>query len=165
MICTNLLTATTPYWTASVRQCTLCWLDRSMQSGVRSILDAEDLTGILWVWCLQSLKCLCSLIYAHLWSAEINIACKIETTYHVSMRLVLGISDFINRGIHTVSKFETVVSQIQKNEQDIDSKLQSMVMANLLKFPVPDKSNDLPGKTKRIIIYWIFQNSNLFSLT
>uniref|UniRef100_A0A4W6G9Y8 Dynein axonemal heavy chain 10 n=1 Tax=Lates calcarifer TaxID=8187 RepID=A0A4W6G9Y8_LATCA len=57
----------------------------------------------------------------------------------------LGISDFIIRGTQAVSKFESVVSQIQKNERDIDSKLQSMVMSNLLKFPVPDKSNDLPG--------------------
>ncbi|XP_044053526.1 dynein axonemal heavy chain 10 isoform X1 [Siniperca chuatsi] len=57
----------------------------------------------------------------------------------------LGIAEFINRGIQAVSKFESVVNQIQKNERDIDSKLQSMVMANLLKFPVPDKSNDLPG--------------------
>ncbi|XP_031164939.2 dynein heavy chain 10, axonemal [Sander lucioperca] len=57
----------------------------------------------------------------------------------------LGIADFINRGIKAVSKLELVVNQIQKNERDIESKLQSMVMANLLKFPVPDKSNDLPG--------------------
>lgn len=61
------------------------------------------------------------------------------------MCLVLGIADFINRGIKAVSKLELVVNQIQKNERDIESKLQSMVMANLLKFPVPDKSNDLPG--------------------
>ncbi|KAL7391500.1 hypothetical protein ABVT39_010104 [Epinephelus coioides] len=57
----------------------------------------------------------------------------------------LGIADFINRGMQAVAKFELVVSQIQKNERDIESKLQSMVMANLLKFPVPEKSNDLPG--------------------
>lgn len=70
--------------------------------------------------------------------------------------LVLGISDFINRSIQAVSKFESVVSQIQKNERDIDSKLQSMVMANLLKFPVPDKSNDLPGRTnRRMLFFWI----------
>lgn len=68
------------------------------------------------------------------------------------MRFVSGISDFINRGIHTVSKFESVVNQIQKNERDIDSKLQSMMIANLLKFPVPDKSNDLPGTTNRMIL-------------
>lgn len=79
--------------------------------------------------------------------------CKYETTYHVSICLVLGISNFISQGINTVSKFETVVSQIQKNEQDMDSKLQSIEMANLLKFPVPEKSNDLPGKTKRMISF------------
>nr|XP_046243361.1 dynein axonemal heavy chain 10 [Scatophagus argus] len=57
----------------------------------------------------------------------------------------LGIPDFISRGIQTVSKFESVVNQIQKKEKDIDSKLQSVVMANLLKIPVPDNSNVLPG--------------------
>ncbi|XP_042277329.1 dynein axonemal heavy chain 10 isoform X2 [Thunnus maccoyii] len=57
----------------------------------------------------------------------------------------LGITDFINRGMQAVSKFESVVSQIVKNERDIDFKLQSMMMANLLKCPAPDKSKDLPG--------------------
>ncbi|XP_054466216.1 dynein axonemal heavy chain 10 [Anoplopoma fimbria] len=57
----------------------------------------------------------------------------------------LGISDFIDRGTRAISKFELVVNQVQKNERDIDSKLQSMVTANLLKFQVPDKSNDLPS--------------------
>ncbi|XP_037633762.1 dynein heavy chain 10, axonemal [Sebastes umbrosus] len=57
----------------------------------------------------------------------------------------LGITDFIDRGVQAVSKFESVVSQVQKNERDIESKLQSMVTANLLKCPVPDRSNDLPS--------------------
>uniref|UniRef100_A0A3B4UD57 Dynein axonemal heavy chain 10 n=1 Tax=Seriola dumerili TaxID=41447 RepID=A0A3B4UD57_SERDU len=57
----------------------------------------------------------------------------------------LGIPDFIIRGAQTVSKFESVVNQIQKNERDIDLKLQSIAMANLLKFPVPEKKKDLPG--------------------
>ncbi|TKS80370.1 Dynein heavy chain 10, axonemal [Collichthys lucidus] len=57
----------------------------------------------------------------------------------------LSIQDFINRGTQAVSKFESVVNKIQNNERDIESKLQSIEMANLLKFPVPDKSNDLPA--------------------
>ncbi|XP_058491324.1 dynein axonemal heavy chain 10 [Solea solea] len=57
----------------------------------------------------------------------------------------LGIPSFIKQGFQVVSKFESVVNQIQKNETEMDSKLQSMVMANLMKFPVPDKSHDLPG--------------------
>ncbi|XP_062273833.1 dynein axonemal heavy chain 10 [Scomber scombrus] len=57
----------------------------------------------------------------------------------------LGITDFITRGNQAVSKFESVVSQILKNESDIDSKLQSIGMANLLKFQALDKSKDLPG--------------------
>uniref|UniRef100_A0A3Q3B280 Dynein axonemal heavy chain 10 n=1 Tax=Kryptolebias marmoratus TaxID=37003 RepID=A0A3Q3B280_KRYMA len=56
------------------------------------------------------------------------------------------IPDFINRGTSVVSKFESVVSQIHKDEKEIDSKLQSVSMANLLKFPVPDNSSDLPVK-------------------
>lgn len=64
----------------------------------------------------------------------------------------LGISDFITRGNQAVSKFESVVSQILKNESDIDSKLQSIAMANLLKCQALDKSMDLPGST----------NSNIF---
>uniref|UniRef100_UPI0037E7F8F2 dynein axonemal heavy chain 10 n=1 Tax=Semicossyphus pulcher TaxID=241346 RepID=UPI0037E7F8F2 len=56
-----------------------------------------------------------------------------------------AIPNFISRCVQTVSKLESVVKQIQKNERDIESKLQLMVMANLLKFPVPDKSNDLPA--------------------
>uniref|UniRef100_A0A673CHG9 Dynein axonemal heavy chain 10 n=1 Tax=Sphaeramia orbicularis TaxID=375764 RepID=A0A673CHG9_9TELE len=57
----------------------------------------------------------------------------------------LGIADFNNRGLQAVSKFEAVVNQILKNEKDIDSKLQTIVTANLLKFSVPDKVNDPPG--------------------
>lgn len=59
--------------------------------------------------------------------------------------LVLGITDFIAQSSLAISKFELVISQIEKNERDIESKLQSIGMANLLKLPVPDKSTDLPG--------------------
>lgn len=57
----------------------------------------------------------------------------------------LGIPDFINQSLQTVTKFEFVVNQIHEHEKAIDSKLQSMMMANLLKFPSPDASNDLPA--------------------
>ena len=79
--------------------------------------------------------------------------------------LVVGIPDFINRGTQVVSKFESVVSQIQKNERDIELKLQSIAMANLLKFPVPDKSNDLPGKTNKKISFIGYNNNCNFSVT
>lgn len=91
------------------------------------------------------------MIYAQSQSDEIDIVFKIKYGYH-NKCLVVGIPDFINRGIQVVSKFETVVNQIQKNERDIDSRLQSIVMANLLKFPVPDKSNDLPGRMNQSIL-------------
>lgn len=81
-----------------------------------------------------------------------------------NMCLALGITDFISRGIQAVSKFELIANQIQKNERDIESKLQSMVTANLMKFPVPDKSDDLPGRTnKRILI--IGYNNYIISIT
>lgn len=62
------------------------------------------------------------------------------------MCLVLGIGEYIGRGIQTVSKFESVVKHIEKYEQEIESILKSIVTAQLLKFPVkPDKSDELPG--------------------
>ena len=56
-----------------------------------------------------------------------------------------GISEFITRGTQAASKFESLVNQIQKNERDIDAKLQSMETANLFKFPAPDRADGLPG--------------------
>ena len=56
-----------------------------------------------------------------------------------------GISEFINRSTQAASKFESLVNQIQKNERDIDAKLQSMETANLFKFPAPDRPDGLPG--------------------
>lgn len=77
----------------------------------------------------------------------------------------LGISEFINRSTQAACKFESLVNQIQKNERDIDTKLRSIEMANLFKFPAPDKSNELPGTirmnlNKNIRIYY-FQYSHL----
>uniref|UniRef100_A0A8C9TU55 Dynein axonemal heavy chain 10 n=1 Tax=Scleropages formosus TaxID=113540 RepID=A0A8C9TU55_SCLFO len=57
----------------------------------------------------------------------------------------LGITEFINRGTQAISKFESLVNQIQHNKRDIDLKLQSIESANLFKFPVPAKSGSLPG--------------------
>ncbi|MBN3296580.1 DYH10 protein, partial [Amia calva] len=57
----------------------------------------------------------------------------------------LGISDYINRSTQAISKFESLVNQIQKNAQDINTKLQSIESANLFKFPVPSREGDLPG--------------------
>ncbi|XP_019718448.1 dynein heavy chain 10, axonemal-like [Hippocampus comes] len=57
----------------------------------------------------------------------------------------LAIADFINNGNPELSKFETVVNQIQNNELDIESKLQSIMMADLLKCPAPDKMDILPS--------------------
>lgn len=72
--------------------------------------------------------------------------------------LIPGISNFIKQGLQVVSKFKLVINQIQKNESEIDAKLQSMVMANLLKVPVLDKSNELPGKIITFVIFINFNN-------
>ncbi|KAM6931388.1 dynein axonemal heavy chain 10 [Xenentodon cancila] len=70
---------------------------------------------------------------------QLNLGCK-RITWSSS-----GIMDFINRAAHAVSEFESMVNQIHNIETVCDSKFQSMVMANLLKFPIPDKTNKLPG--------------------
>ncbi|KAK5620023.1 Dynein heavy chain 10, axonemal [Crenichthys baileyi] len=57
----------------------------------------------------------------------------------------LGIPDFISRGLQTISKFESLVRQIFNNERDMESKLHLIMMANLIKCPVPDASSDVPG--------------------
>ncbi|XP_048858906.1 dynein axonemal heavy chain 10 [Brienomyrus brachyistius] len=57
----------------------------------------------------------------------------------------LGISEFISRGALAISKFESLVNQIKKNERDIEVKLQSIESANLFKFPTPDRAQGLPG--------------------
>ena len=54
--------------------------------------------------------------------------------------------DFIARGIQATSKFESLVVPIQRNEREIEAKLQAMEMANLFKFPSPDKCSQLPGE-------------------
>ncbi|XP_077377243.1 dynein axonemal heavy chain 10-like [Festucalex cinctus] len=57
----------------------------------------------------------------------------------------LAIADFINEANQEISKFESVVSQIEKNELDIEAKLQSIMMADLLQCPAPDKTDLLPS--------------------
>ncbi|KAM9822995.1 dynein axonemal heavy chain 10-like [Syngnathus typhle] len=57
----------------------------------------------------------------------------------------LAIADFINNGNPEFSKFESVVNQILNNELDIETKLKSIMMAELLKCPAPDKTELLPS--------------------
>uniref|UniRef100_A0A3B4BIB4 Dynein heavy chain tail domain-containing protein n=1 Tax=Periophthalmus magnuspinnatus TaxID=409849 RepID=A0A3B4BIB4_9GOBI len=70
---------------------------------------------------------------------EVNFGCK---TFNWKS---LGIPEFISRGMQAVSKFESVVSQILKNEKDIEAKLQSLETANIIKFTMHSKSQELPG--------------------
>ncbi|KAM9822155.1 dynein axonemal heavy chain 10-like isoform 2-T2 [Syngnathus typhle] len=57
----------------------------------------------------------------------------------------LAIADFINEANQELSKFESIVSQINNNETDIEAKLRSIMMADLLKFPAPDQTDLLPS--------------------
>ncbi|XP_069071115.1 dynein axonemal heavy chain 10 [Pleurodeles waltl] len=57
----------------------------------------------------------------------------------------LGIGDYISRCTQGVVKFESLVHQIQKNAQDIDTKLESIECANLFKFMQTELKHDLPG--------------------
>lgn len=83
------------------------------------------------------------------------------------MLLLLGIPDYITRALQAVSRFETVVGQIQENERDIESRLQTIAMANLLKFPIADKSTDLPGGSNQIVVLIenIFYTANCITMS
>ncbi|XP_077600352.1 dynein axonemal heavy chain 10-like [Stigmatopora nigra] len=85
--------------------------------------------------------------------AKISMLChnikRVETILFPACRRLnwnsLAISDFINNGNPELSKFETVVSQIVNNELDIEAKLQSIVTADLLKCPAPNRADILPS--------------------
>ncbi|XP_030074215.1 dynein axonemal heavy chain 10 [Microcaecilia unicolor] len=57
----------------------------------------------------------------------------------------LGIGDYINRCSQAIGKFESLVNQVQKNAQDIDSKLTLIESANLFKFLHSKPEDELPG--------------------
>ena len=56
----------------------------------------------------------------------------------------LGINEFINKCDSAISKFESLVNQIQKNGHDIDQRLEIIESANLFKAP-PLKADQLPS--------------------
>ncbi|XP_053327864.1 dynein axonemal heavy chain 10 [Spea bombifrons] len=57
----------------------------------------------------------------------------------------LGIGEYIARCTQAVSKFESLVHKIQKNANDIDSKLSAIESANLFKFIPKKPGTDIPG--------------------
>ncbi|XP_061623123.1 dynein axonemal heavy chain 10-like [Phyllopteryx taeniolatus] len=57
----------------------------------------------------------------------------------------LAITDFINEANQELSKFDSIVRQIEHIEIDIEAKLQSIMMADLLKCPAPDNADLLPS--------------------
>lgn len=56
-----------------------------------------------------------------------------------------GLSDFIVSANQAISQFKSLLNQLQKNENDINAKLQAIESANLFKFPVPVRAGELPG--------------------
>ncbi|XP_053555751.1 dynein axonemal heavy chain 10 [Bombina bombina] len=57
----------------------------------------------------------------------------------------LGIGDYIVRCSQAVSKFESLVNQIHKNANDIESKLDAIESANLFKLMPKKQGSELPG--------------------
>ncbi|KAG2470484.1 DYH10 protein, partial [Polypterus senegalus] len=57
----------------------------------------------------------------------------------------LGISNYIDRCMQAIAKLESLVNQVKKNAQDIESKLLSIESANLFKFLVIHNGGSLPG--------------------
>ncbi|XP_068162278.1 dynein axonemal heavy chain 10 [Antennarius striatus] len=57
----------------------------------------------------------------------------------------LGIDEFVERCNKAVSNFESVVRQLHDKESQIQSNLKFILMADLMEYPKPDQSNNLPG--------------------
>ncbi|XP_075390744.1 dynein axonemal heavy chain 10 [Tenrec ecaudatus] len=57
----------------------------------------------------------------------------------------LGISDYIVRCKQAIGKFESLVHQIHKNSDDINSRLTLIESVNLFKYPLPKNQEELPG--------------------
>nr|XP_054773560.1 dynein axonemal heavy chain 10-like [Lytechinus pictus] len=55
----------------------------------------------------------------------------------------LGIADYNTRCEQAISKFESLVNQIQKNAKDIDARLRAMELAELFKGPPPQVKEDI----------------------
>nr|XP_057927697.1 dynein axonemal heavy chain 10-like isoform X1 [Doryrhamphus excisus] len=74
---------------------------------------------------------------------------KVETVLFLGCKRLswnsLAIGEFINDGNQELSKFESTVNQIQNKETDIETKLKSILTADLLRCPAPDKKDFLPS--------------------
>ncbi|XP_072163343.1 dynein axonemal heavy chain 10-like [Diadema setosum] len=65
----------------------------------------------------------------------------------------LGISDYILRCEQAISKFESLVNQIQKNAKDIDARLRAMENAELFRGPPPQVKADILPSCKEYFEY------------
>lgn len=63
-----------------------------------------------------------------------------------------ALPDFIAKANQAIVQFGTLLNQIQKNERDIDAKLQAIESANLFKFPVAERAGELPGNELHILL-------------
>jgi hypothetical protein len=57
-----------------------------------------------------------------------------------------GISDYITRCKQAIGKFETLVHQIHKNADDINSRLTLIESVSLFRFPVAKTADGVPGR-------------------
>lgn len=63
-----------------------------------------------------------------------------------TLSLLQGIADYITRCKQAIGKFESLVHQIHKNADDIQSRLTLIESVNLFRFPVPKTEDTLPGR-------------------
>lgn len=73
----------------------------------------------------------------------VNLGLDTHICFHLSRSA--GLSNFITNANHSITQFESLLNQIQKNERDIEAKLQAIESANLFKFPVPERAGQVPG--------------------
>lgn len=60
--------------------------------------------------------------------------------------LLQGIADYITRCKQAIGKFESLVHQIHKNADDINSRLTLIESVNLFRFPIAKTEDGIPGK-------------------
>lgn len=63
-----------------------------------------------------------------------------------------GIADYITRCRQAIGKFESLVHQIQKNADDISSRLTLIESINLFKYPAPKSGEELPGRPDSLVL-------------
>ncbi|KAK3539191.1 hypothetical protein QTP86_029601 [Hemibagrus guttatus] len=101
----------------------------SLTDHYRSVMDnLKDAQSLLLAEQIQELR------------SVMSAGCKRFTLSSLGL-----LSIFISKAIQAISKFESLLNQIQNNEINIDAKLQAIESVNLFKFPGPERAGELPG--------------------